>query len=85
MGDKGYMFSGTYGGNPRIIPKSKHEEFPVPPKTIPRSKHGPMGDFLAACKGEEPACSNFNVWGRSRVLTGTLASRAGVGKRSSGM
>ena len=83
VGDKGYMFSGTYGGNPRIIPKSKHDEFPVPPKTIPRSKHGPMGDFLAACKGEEPACSNFNVSGpfTEFVLTGTLASRAGVGKK----
>ncbi|HTG44909.1 MAG TPA: Gfo/Idh/MocA family oxidoreductase [Verrucomicrobiae bacterium] len=83
VGDKGYMFSGTYGGKPRIIPKAKHDEFPIPPKTIPRSKHGVMGDFLAACKGEEPASSNFNVSGpfTEFVLTGTLASRAGVGKK----
>jgi predicted dehydrogenase len=83
VGDKGYMFSGTYGDNPRIIPKSKHEAFPAPPKTIARSKHGVMGDFLAACKGEEAASSNFDVSGpfTEFVLTGTLASRAGVGKK----
>ncbi|HEY0455143.1 MAG TPA: Gfo/Idh/MocA family oxidoreductase [Verrucomicrobiae bacterium] len=83
VGDKGCMFTGTYGENPRILPKAKHEEFPAPPKTIPRSKAGVMGDFLAACKGEEPASSNFSVSGpfTEFVLTGILASRAGTGKK----
>jgi predicted dehydrogenase len=83
VGEKGYMFTGTYGDKPRIIPKSKHEEFPVPANTIPRSKHGVMGDFIDACKGGSPASSNFDVSGpfTEFVLTGVLASRAGTGRK----
>lgn len=83
VGTKGYMFSGTYGENPRILPKEKHLEFPKPEKKIPRSKHGNKGDFLAACKGGEAASSNFDASGpfTEFVLTGVLASRAGVGKK----
>jgi len=28
VGTKGVMFTGTYGENPRILPKEKHAEFP---------------------------------------------------------
>ena len=77
------MFTGTYGDNPRILPKEKHAEFPKPEVKIPRSKHGNKGDFLAACKGEGPASSNFNESGpfTEFVLTGVLASKAGMGKK----
>jgi predicted dehydrogenase len=83
VGDKGYMFTGTYGDKPHILPKEKHEAFPKPERTIPRSKHGVKGDFLAACKGGEPGSSNFDYAGpfTEFVLTGVLASRAGVGKK----
>ena len=43
-----------------------------------------MGDFLAACKGGEPASSNFVDYSgpfTEFVLTGVLASRAGMGKK----
>jgi predicted dehydrogenase len=82
-GTKGFMFSGTYGDNPRILPKEKHAEFPKPEQKISRSKHGNKGDFLAACKGGEAASSNFDVSGpfTEFVLTGVLASRAGAGKK----
>src|SRR5262249_49985778 len=63
VGDKGYMFTGTYGDRPHILPKEKHEAFPKPERTIPRSKHGVKGDFLAACKGGEPSSSNFDYAG----------------------
>jgi hypothetical protein len=83
VGEKGYMFTGTYGENPRILPKEKHEAFTAPAKTIPRSKHGVKGDFIAACKGEGPSSSNFDYSGpfTEFVLTGVLASRAGMGKK----
>jgi predicted dehydrogenase len=83
VGEKGYMFTGTYGDNPRILPREKHAEFPKPGVKIPRSKHGSKGDFLAACKGGEAASSNFDVSGpfTEFVLTGVLASRAGMGKK----
>jgi hypothetical protein len=83
VGEKGYLFTGTYGDNPRLLPKEKHEAFPAPEKKIPRSRHGHKGDFLAACKGGEPASSNFDYAGpfTEFVLTGVLASRAGVGKK----
>jgi predicted dehydrogenase len=83
IGEKGVMYTGTYGDNPRILPKDKHDEFPQPAQKIPRSKHGCKGDFLAACKGGEPASSNFDVSGpfTEFILSGVLASRTGPGKK----
>ncbi|HKB41689.1 MAG TPA: hypothetical protein VKD72_35015, partial [Gemmataceae bacterium] len=83
VGDKGVMFTGTYGENPRIFPREKHEAFGKPKRVIPRSKHGNKGDFLVACKGGEAASSNFDYSGpfTEFVLTGVLASRAGTGKK----
>ena len=42
-----------------------------------------MSDFLAACKGGEPASASFEYAGpfTEFVLTGVLASRAGLGKK----
>jgi predicted dehydrogenase len=83
IGDKGVMFTDTYGGNPRILPKEKHAEFGKPKKVLARSKHGVKGDFLVAAKGGEASSSNFDYAGpfTEFVLTGVLASRAGVGKK----
>ena len=38
VGTKGVMVTDTYGGNPRIIPKDKHDKFPAPEKTIERAQ-----------------------------------------------
>jgi hypothetical protein len=83
VGDKGIMYTGTYGENPRILDKEKHAAFGKPPEKIARSKHGCKGDLLAACKGGEPPSSNFDYAGpfTEFVLTGVLASRAGAGKK----
>ena len=77
------MYTGTYGDNPRLLPKEKHDAFPRPAQMIARSKHGNKGDFLAACRGGELPSSNFDVSGpfTEFVLTGVLASRAGMGKK----
>jgi predicted dehydrogenase len=83
IGEKGVMSTGTYGGNPRILPKEKHEAFGKPKRVLARSKHGNKGDFLAACKGGEAASSSFDYSGpfTEFVLTGVLASRAGLDKK----
>ncbi|MDB5308223.1 MAG: gfo 6 [Gemmataceae bacterium] len=82
VGTKGVMATDVYGGNPRLLPKKKHDDFPPPEKTIPRSKAGVKGDLIAACKGGEPSSSNFDYAGpfTEFVLTGVMASRVGAGK-----
>lgn len=83
VGDKGIMVTGTTGDNPHILDKEKHAAFGKPPEKIARSKHGCHGDLLAACKGGEPPSANFDYSGpfTEFVLTGVLASRAGLGKK----
>jgi hypothetical protein len=82
VGTKGVMVAGTYGDNPRILPKDKHDKYPAPEKTIPRSKAGVKGDLLAALKGGEEPASSFAYAGpfTEFVLTGVMASRVGPGK-----
>jgi predicted dehydrogenase len=83
VGTKGVMVTGTYGDNPRLLPKEKHDKYlPVPEKTIPRSKAGVKGDLIAALKGGEEPGSSFAYAGpfTEFVLTGVMASRVGPGK-----
>lgn len=60
VGDKGILTTGTYGDVTRLIPIEKMKDYRMPPPTLTRSP-GHMADFIRACKGGEPACSNFNV------------------------
>ena len=78
VGDKGKLVCGCYGKNPRLIPETKMKEYERPPKTIPRVK-GHHQDWIEACKGGKPACSNFNYAGplTEVVLLGNVAVRAG--------
>jgi predicted dehydrogenase len=82
VGTKGVMVTDTYGGNPRMLPKDKHDKFPAPEKTIERSKSGVKGDLIAACKGGPEPSSSFDYAGpfTEFVLTGVMASRVGAGK-----
>jgi predicted dehydrogenase len=82
VGTKGVMVTDTYGGNPRMLPKEKHDKFPPPEKTIERSKSGVKGDLIAACKGGPEPSSSFDYAGpfTEFVLTGVMASRVGAGK-----
>jgi len=61
IGDKGMMTTGTYGETTRLIPaveKMKDYKFPEP--LLTRSP-GHYQDWIRACKGGDPSCSNFNV------------------------
>ena len=60
VGDKGMITTGTYGEWTRLIPVEKMRDYEFPPEFLPRSP-GHYRDWIRACKGGVPACSNFSV------------------------
>jgi len=72
IGDKGKMLGH------RLIPEAKSKEYGRPPKVLPRSP-GHHKEWINACKGGEPAGSNFDVSGplTEVVLLGNVALRMG--------
>ncbi len=60
IGDKGMLTTGTYGDVTRLIPVEKMKDYRMPAPLLTRSP-GHMRDFIRACKGGDPACSNFEV------------------------
>lgn len=60
IGDKGMLTTGTYGEVTRLLPVEKMKDYEMPAPLLTRSP-GHMRDFIRACKGGDPACSNFNV------------------------
>ena len=60
IGDKGMITTGTYGEQTRLIPVEKMADYRFPPPLLTRSP-GHYRDWIRACKGGDPACSNFNV------------------------
>ena len=60
IGDKGMLTTGTYGEVTRLLPVEKMKDFKMPPPLLTRSP-GHMRDFIRACKGGDPSCSNFEV------------------------
>jgi predicted dehydrogenase len=59
-GEKGMITTGTYGEWTRLVPVERMRDFEFPPEFLPRSP-GHYRDWIRACKGGSPACSNFNV------------------------
>jgi hypothetical protein len=60
IGDKGMLTTGTYGDVTHLIPLEKMKDYRMPAPLLTRSP-GHMRDFIRACKGGDPACSNFDV------------------------
>ena len=60
VGDKGLLTTGTYGDVTRLLPIEKMKDYNMPAPLLTRSP-GHMRDFIRACKGGDPACSNFDV------------------------
>ncbi len=78
IGEKGVLMCGCYASNPRLIPETAMRGYQRPEKSIPRVRKGPDGheeNWLAACKGGQPACSNFDYAGpfTETVVMGNLA------------
>jgi len=72
IGDKGKMLGH------RLIPETKSKEYGRPPRVLPRSP-GHHKEWINACKGGDPADSNFDVSGplTEVVLLGNVALRMG--------
>jgi predicted dehydrogenase len=75
-GTKGTLMCGTFGQNARLIPESEMKNFKKPPKTLKRTD-GIYSEWVNACRGGEPATSNFDVSGplTEIVLLGNVAMR----------
>jgi predicted dehydrogenase len=77
VGEKGIITCAGWSGMPRLLPLELHREYKRPPKTLPRVE-GHHADWLQACKGGRPACSNFGYSARlvEFVLLGNVALRS---------
>jgi predicted dehydrogenase len=77
VGEKGYITCAGWSGMPRLLPLALHRSYTRPPRTLPRVE-GHHADWLQACKGGRPACSNFGYGaGLSElVLLGNVALRS---------
>jgi predicted dehydrogenase len=76
LGERGMVTTGCYGERTRLAPATKMQDYNLPPPVLSRSP-GHYRDWIRACKGGEPACSNFSVaapfvqW----MLLGVIAMR----------
>jgi hypothetical protein len=83
IGEKGILYTATYGGRMHILPMEKMREIQQPRRTLPRPKNV-MEDFLDACRqGKIETAASFDYASRLTefILLGNLATRAGVGKK----
>ncbi|MEN6535857.1 MAG: Gfo/Idh/MocA family oxidoreductase [Bryobacteraceae bacterium] len=80
IGDKGLITTGCYGIGTRLVPAAKMKEYKMPQQLLTRSP-GHYRDWIRACKGGAPSCSNFSVAGPfvEWMLLGVVAMRLGVG------
>ena len=76
VGEKGSLTCPGWSGMPRLLPYELHRAYQHPAKTLPRVA-GHHADWLQACTGGTPACSNFEYGARLTefVLLGTVALR----------
>lgn len=76
VGSKGMVTTGCYGERTRLIPDARMADYTLPNPVLTRSP-GHYRDWLRACKGGEPACSNFNHAAPfvSWMLLGAIAMR----------
>jgi predicted dehydrogenase len=83
VGEKGCLYTGTYGGKMHIIPMEKMEQIKQPPRTLPRPKNV-MTDFLDACRaGKKETAAPFEYGAQLTefILLANLAQHAGVGHK----
>jgi hypothetical protein len=62
IGTKGIMATVERGEGVWLLPSARWAEYKLPPQLLTRSP-GHMADFVRACKGGDPACSNFSISG----------------------
>jgi hypothetical protein len=76
VGSKGYLGTSGRGEGVGLIPGTRWAEYQLPPRMLTRSP-GHQRDWLRACKGGEPACSNFSIAGpyTEWMVLGAIAAR----------
>ena len=76
VGSKGYLGTGGRGKSVGLLPGAKWASYTLPPRMLTRSP-GHQRDWIRACKGGEPACSNFGVAGpyTEWMVLGAVAAR----------
>jgi predicted dehydrogenase len=84
VGDKGVIFTETYGGssaNPmHIVPMEKMDQIQQPPRSLPRPNANPFVDFVQTCRaGRTNTATPFEYGARLTEFTllGNLAQHAG--------
>jgi len=83
VGEKGILYTATYGGKMHLLPREKDYAFANLPKTLPRPKNV-MNDFLDAVReGKKETAASFEYGTRLTefILLGNLAQHAGVGRK----
>jgi predicted dehydrogenase len=82
VGEKGIIYTATYGGRMHVVPMEKMSQIPAPPKSLPRPKNV-VADFLEAVQsGSRNTAVSFDYGTRLTefAILGNLAQRAGAGK-----
>ena len=76
VGSKGYLGTSGRGEGVGLLPGSRWAEYTLPPRMLTRSP-GHQRDWVRACKGGEPACSNFSIAGpyTEWMVLGAVAAR----------
>jgi predicted dehydrogenase len=83
VGEKGVIYTSTYGDKMHIVPYEKMKETPAPPKTLPRPKMI-FTDFLDAVReGRTDTAVPFEYGTRLTefAILGNLAMKAGLHKK----
>jgi predicted dehydrogenase len=83
VGEKGILYTGTYGGRFHLLPLEKMQQMKQPPRTLPRPK-SVMTDFLEACRaGKKETAASFDYGAQLTefCLLANLAEHAGAGKK----
>jgi hypothetical protein len=62
IGYKGYMACALRGEGVQLLSASRWEKYRLPAELLPRPPEHHR-DWIRACKGGEPACSNFSIAG----------------------
>ena len=60
VGSKGHMGTSGRGEGVGLLPGERWADYTLPPQFLTRSP-GHLRDWIRACKGGSPACSNFSI------------------------
>lgn len=62
IGTKGMLATSSRGEGVWLLPSARWQEYSLPPQLLTRSP-GHMQDWVRACKGGAPSCSDFSIVG----------------------